>query len=70
MASESQTMQKRLEAELAKPTPNPDVVYFLNTTRPYWNTIDRDAMNRGADKVYGDSLQRTLGKLAPKKETT
>ena len=64
MASQAETNRKRLREELAKPLPDPDVVYYLQTTRPYWNTVDTDAMRRGSGKLYGDSLQKTHDKLA------
>jgi len=54
MASEAQRKQKILDDELAKPSPDPDVVYYLKTTSPYWNTVDTESMRRGASKVSGN----------------
>jgi hypothetical protein len=51
MASEAQTKQKLLDAELAKAIPDPDVVYALRQTRPYWNTVDSDSIWRGFEKL-------------------
>lgn len=64
MASEAEVNQKRLADELAKPTPDSDVVYYLQSSKPYWNTIDTDKMKRGCSKIYGDSLAKSLYKLA------
>lgn len=50
MASEAQINQKKLDDELAKRLPDYDIVYFLKTTRPYWNTVDVGAMKRGQNK--------------------
>lgn len=49
MASEAQIKQKILDEELKKPVPNSDLVYTLQKTRDYWNTIDTDKMKRGSD---------------------
>jgi hypothetical protein len=68
MASEAEVKQKLLDEELAKPHPDPDVLYYLQRTQHLWNTVDIDRMRRGASKVVSelgnDTLSTTLDRLA------
>lgn len=55
MASDAEKYQKKLDDELKKPFPDPDVVYALKTTSPYWNTIDTSKVKRGFEKIRKQS---------------
>jgi len=57
MASQAETNQRRLDEELAKAYPDPDIVAYLKTSRPYWNTIDTDQLNRGARKLSKERVK-------------
>lgn len=51
MASEATINQRLLDAERAKPVPDPDIIYALEQTRPYWNTVDNGSIRAGFEKL-------------------
>ena len=51
MASQATKNQKILDNELNKPFPNKDIVYYLQSEKGYWDTIDREKVDRGYNKL-------------------
>jgi len=49
--SEAEKLERLLDKERSKPIPDEDVVYAIKQRLPYANTIDRDKLKNGNDKI-------------------
>lgn len=47
MASDADKLKERLRQEMSKPIPNQDVIYAIEKTLPYANSVDTERVRRG-----------------------